>query len=802
MSESRGKPKGKLIAPGLLGATVLVVALFAFWGMSNSLNDVLIPQFRKTFQLGDFASSFVQFATFIGYFVFAIPAALFMRRFGYRAAVVMGLVLFGTGALLFYPAAQFGEYHFFLGALFVVASGLSFLETSANPMIAAMGPPESADQRLNFAQTFNPLGTIVGVFIGKELILSDPHLDAEQIRAMEPAAQAAWRAGELAAVKLPYLGIACLVLLWALLVAIAKFPPLAQRVAADADAGAGGFRGLLAFPRYWLGVLAQFAYVGAQVGVWSFVIRYTQFNTPGTAEKVAANNLIITLTLFFAGRFIGTLLMSKFRPAAAAGDIRGGRCRVVQHGGARGRQSRPVRAHGDQLLHVDPVPDHLHHEPARPRHAHQVRFVVPRHGHRGRRGDSAGHGAGVGREQHQHWRCSCRRCASPWCSCSAGLRVATKRRRPRWRTPHERGARASRAGQNGPRSQRARLRRRGHRQSVSRAAAKTTRSTRCALRSPLACATSTPRRFYGFGLSELRLGAALAGVQPPPVISTKVGRRLVPTGPQDASIGREGYFSPRPFAPVFDYGYDAVMRSHAESLERLEVQRVDILLCHDIGRLTHGDSARGAHAPSSSMAAIARCANCATRARCAPSASASTNRRCASSCSSKCALDCILLAGRYTLLEQPALEEAAAAVRAAARVHHLRWPIQLGNPRRRLDGPARGRTTTTRHRPPAVLERVRQLEAVCAEHGVPLQAAALQFPLAHPAVATVVAGCVNDAEAGNICENVQPPDPRRLLARAARARSGRSARAPARAMNAASTATSTSGAWSAATTAG
>jgi FHS family L-fucose permease-like MFS transporter len=325
MTESAGG-RPAFITPGYIGATILVVALFAFWGMSNSLNDVLIPQFRKTFLLGDFASSFVQFATFIGYFVFAIPASLFMRRFGYRAAVVMGLVLFGTGALLFFPAAAYGEYHFFLGALFVVASGLSFLETSANPMIAAMGPAESADQRLNFAQTFNPLGTILGVFLGKELILSDHHLTPAEIHAMEPAAQAAWRASELAAVKLPYLGIACVVLLWALLVAIAKFPPLAQRVPADAESGAGGFRGLLAFPRYWFGVLAQFAYVGAQVGVWSFVIRYTQFNTPGTAEKVAANNLIITLTLFFAGRFIGTLLMSKFRPALllaifAAADV-------------------------------------------------------------------------------------------------------------------------------------------------------------------------------------------------------------------------------------------------------------------------------------------------------------------------------------------------------------------------------------------------------------------------------------------------------------------------------------------------
>ena len=309
----------EFITPGFIGATVLVVALFAFWGTSNSLNDVLIPKFRRAFQLGDFASSFVQFATFIGYFVFAIPASLFMRRFGYRAAVVMGLTLFGCGALLFYPAAAFGEYHFFLIALFVVASGLSFLETSANPMIAAMGPPESADQRLNFAQTFNPLGTIVGVFVGKELILSDHALTPDQIHAMDPATLAVWRAGELAAVKLPYLGIACVVLLWALLVAIARFPPLALRVSTDAEPEAGGFRGLLEFPRYWLGVLAQFAYVGAQVGVWSFVIRYTQFNTPGTAEKVAANNLLITLSLFFAGRFLGTLLMSKFRPAILLG---------------------------------------------------------------------------------------------------------------------------------------------------------------------------------------------------------------------------------------------------------------------------------------------------------------------------------------------------------------------------------------------------------------------------------------------------------------------------------------------------
>ena len=428
---------------------MLVVALFAFWGMSNSLNDVLIPQFRKTFLFGDFASSFVQFATFIGYFVFAIPASLFMRRFGYRAAVVMGLVLFGTGALLFYPAAQFGEYHFFLGALFVVASGLSFLETSANPMIAAMGPPESADQRLNFAQTFNPLGTIVGVFLGKELILSEHHYTPEQIRAMEPAAQAAWRAGELAAVKLPYLGIACVVLLWALLVAVAKFPPLAQRTSADADTGAGGFRGLLAFRRYWLGVLAQFAYVGAQVGVWSFVIRYTQFNTPGTAEKVAANNLIITLTLFFAGRFIGTLLMSKFRPAAllaafAVADV--ALCALAAlSGGKTGLYALMATSFFMSIQFPTIFTMSLRGLGTYTKSGSSFLVmaivggaVVP---------PIMGLVSDASTHQRGHARAG--GCASWRCSCSPGFHVATRRRSRRWRRPHDRRARAPRAGNDG-----------------------------------------------------------------------------------------------------------------------------------------------------------------------------------------------------------------------------------------------------------------------------------------------------------------------------------------------------------------
>jgi D-threo-aldose 1-dehydrogenase len=281
--------------------------------------------------------------------------------------------------------------------------------------------------------------------------------------------------------------------------------------------------------------------------------------------------------------------------------------------------------------------------------------------------------------------------------------------------------------------------------------------------------------FYGFGLSELRLGAGLAGAQPPPVISTKVGRRLVPTGPQDASVGREGYFSPRPFAPVFDYGHEAVMRSHAESLERLKVQRVDILLCHDIGRLTHGDThaARIAEFLEGGYRAMRELRD--SGAVRAIGLGVNETEVCVELLG-KCAIDCILLAGRYTLLEQPALETLLPLC------EQQRVSIICGGPFNSGILAAGSRAGARAHYdyaapPAAVLERVRQLEALCAEHDVPLQAAALQFPLAHPAVATVVAGCVNESEARNIANMFAHPIPAAFW-RALRERGLVDARAP------------------------
>ncbi|HEU4780557.1 MAG TPA: L-fucose:H+ symporter permease [Steroidobacteraceae bacterium] len=320
MNDAATDKHTQFITSGYLFATILIIGLFFLWGVANSLNDVLIPQFRKAFQLDDFASSMVQSAFYFGYFCFAIPASLFMRRFGYRAAVLMGLGLYGAGALLFLPAAQSSEYYAFLLALYVIASGLAFLETSANPLIAVMGPAHSADQRLNFAQTFNPIGTMSGSYIGGLLIFSDVHYTPDQLQALTPQAFDAFRAAELDAVKLPYICIAAMVLVWAALVAFARFPPV-DRGRGNEGEKEGGFGGLVKFPRYWFGVFAQFAYVGAQVGVWSFLIRYTQHNFPGTLEKDALRWLPISFGIFFAGRLIGTLLMSRVNAAKLLGSF-------------------------------------------------------------------------------------------------------------------------------------------------------------------------------------------------------------------------------------------------------------------------------------------------------------------------------------------------------------------------------------------------------------------------------------------------------------------------------------------------
>lgn len=307
-------------APGSLARTVwvplaLIVSLFFLWGMANNLNDILIKQFKKAFELSDFQAGLVQSAFYLGYFLFAIPAGMFMRRYSYKAAVLLGLLLYAVGAYLFYPAAAVHTYGFFLLALFVIASGLAFLETAANPLVTVLGPAEGAARRLNLAQAFNPLGSITGVLVGQHFIFSGIEHSAGEIAAMTPQAREAFYAAESAAVQTPYLVIGTIVLLWALLIALTRFPAAALRGAADAGSGSAHFRHLLARPRFVLAVVAQFFYVGAQVGIWSYLIRYVQDGVPGTTEKAAAGYLTMSLVLFMVGRFLGAFLLRYFAPA-------------------------------------------------------------------------------------------------------------------------------------------------------------------------------------------------------------------------------------------------------------------------------------------------------------------------------------------------------------------------------------------------------------------------------------------------------------------------------------------------------
>jgi FHS family L-fucose permease-like MFS transporter len=291
---------------------ILITVLFFLWAIPNNLNDVLIRQFMKSFEISRFQAGLVQSAFYIGYFLLAMPAALLMRKYGYKFGFIIGLLLYGIGTILFWPAALVGQYWFFLMALFVIASGLSFLETASNPFIAQMGFPETSEQRLNFSQAFNPLGSIVGVFIGKIYIFSGIELQAGQIASMQTAGTyAAYLRFETLRVVKPYLFLAGVVLVWAFFILLKKFPPVRSEHEDGGDHG--HFRDLLKQRHFLLAILAQFMYVGAQVGTWSYLIQYVQDNMH-LPEKPAANYLIVSLVAFGVGRFVSTALMRVVRP--------------------------------------------------------------------------------------------------------------------------------------------------------------------------------------------------------------------------------------------------------------------------------------------------------------------------------------------------------------------------------------------------------------------------------------------------------------------------------------------------------
>ncbi len=298
----------------------LVTILFFMWGIPNNLNDVLIRQFMKSFAITRFEAGLVQSAFYLGYFLLAMPAAMLMRQAGYKAGIVTGLALFGTGTFLFWPAAIVDRYGFFLFALFVIASGLAFLETAANPFIAEIGDPDSAERRLNFSQAFNPIGSISGVAIGTAFIFSGVELTSGQVSALKASHQyAAYLQSETLRVVKPYIVLGAAALILAVIISRVRFP-VTRSSAADAGPPTGENRllHLLRRPFFVFSVAAQFLYVGAQVGTWSYFIQYVQ-DYVHQSEKTAGYFLTGSLVAFAVGRFASAWLMRFVSPGRLMG---------------------------------------------------------------------------------------------------------------------------------------------------------------------------------------------------------------------------------------------------------------------------------------------------------------------------------------------------------------------------------------------------------------------------------------------------------------------------------------------------
>ena len=288
---------------------ILVTSLFFFWGFVHNLDPILIPHLKKSFQLSDLESSLIDSSVFIAYFIMALPAGYVMRKYGYKSGIVGGLLLFALGCFLILPAADTHQYIYFLGALFIIASGLTFLETAANPYATIIGPPETATRRLNFAQSFNGLAAMVAPIIGGKYILSGTEMSDKDFAKLSDQARNIYLTTEAQSVKMPYLILGMLVLLVAVLFMVSKLPDVKE-----ADGTTTGNNPLRAFRHRHLtwAVVAQFFYVGAQVCVGSFFIKMAR-TAAGMDEKTATQYLGLgSGAAFMLGRFVGTFLMGKF----------------------------------------------------------------------------------------------------------------------------------------------------------------------------------------------------------------------------------------------------------------------------------------------------------------------------------------------------------------------------------------------------------------------------------------------------------------------------------------------------------
>lgn len=291
-------------------AFIMITSLFFLWGFANNLNPILIPHLKKSFTLTNLQSSLVDSAVYVAYFLMALPAGFIMRKYGYKAGIIAGLLLFAGGSFLFIPAANTAQYAFFLAALFIIACGLTILETAANPYASLLGDSETSTQRLNLSQSFNGLAATLAPIIGVRIILTKDFTEAE-LGSMTAAAREAALAAEASTVKLPYFILGAFILVVAIIFWFTRLPEIKD--GEEHAAGRGIFHAFKHKHLRW-GVAAQFFYVGAQVCVFSFFIIYAQ--EAANISKVAAGDYLGygCGMAFMVGRFVGTALMRKIKP--------------------------------------------------------------------------------------------------------------------------------------------------------------------------------------------------------------------------------------------------------------------------------------------------------------------------------------------------------------------------------------------------------------------------------------------------------------------------------------------------------
>lgn len=298
---------------------IIITACFALWGFANDITNPMVKAFSKIFRMSVTQGALVQLAFYGGYFAMAFPAAIFIKKYSYKSGILLGLALYAVGAFLFFPAKMSGNYYPFLAAYFILTCGLSFLETSANPYILTMGPEENATRRLNLAQSFNPLGSLAGMFVAMNFIQAkiNPLSTAERAVLSDTEFEA-MKQSDLSILIAPYLAIGIVVLLMFLIIRFTRMP-----INADKDKSlmfSMRLRRIFAIPNYRQGVIAQFFYVGAQIMCWTFIIQYGTrvFMAQGMAEQAAEvlsqKYNIAAMIIFASSRFIATYLMKFFNP--------------------------------------------------------------------------------------------------------------------------------------------------------------------------------------------------------------------------------------------------------------------------------------------------------------------------------------------------------------------------------------------------------------------------------------------------------------------------------------------------------